>query len=771
MNKTRFGLPRRGFPSTALIQRSRILCTSALAFTLALTVLNPKPAKAQNAFVQSNLVSDIAGLAAVTDTNLVNPWGIAFSATSPFWIADAGTGLSTVYTGAGAIESLVVTIPPPAGQSGPSAPTGIIANSAAGFLASGTSTAHFIFSTEDGTISAWNTGSAAVLKVDYSTSNAVFKGLASGASGGSNFIYATDFYNAQVDVFDSNYTQVTLPGTFSDPALLPGYAPFGIQNINGRLFVAYALQDAEKEGDVGGAGHGFVDIFDTSGNYLQRFVSQGVLNSPWGLAVAPPGFGPFPGDILVGNFRDGRINAFDPQTGEWLGALNDVNGTPISVMGLWGIAFGNGHDNASPEDLYFTAGINGQTDGLLGSLAPLYPSATTGVSYAQSNLVSDIAGRAAFTDTNLVNPWGIAISATSPFWIADAGTGLSTVYTGAGTIESLVVTIPPPAGQSGPSSPTGIIANSAAGFLASGTSTAHFIFSTQDGTISAWNTGSAAVLKVDYSTSNAVFKGLASGASGGSNFIYATDFHNAQIDVFDSNYAQVTLPGAFADTNIPAGYAPFGIQNVNGQLFVTYALQDAEKHDDVAGPGHGYVDIFSPSGVLVQNFIAQSVLNSPWGVALAPVGFGAYGGDVLIGNFRDGRINVFDPVSGAWLGALMSSANGGPFEEPGLWAISFGNGHAGGDPHTLYFTAGINGQDDGLFGSITAVFPTFTSITNTGTNLTLTWAGGGAGPFVVQESTNLSGSNWATIASTTNSSFTISPTNPSAFFRLLNQGE
>jgi uncharacterized protein (TIGR03118 family) len=736
-----------------------------------MAAFNPIPATAQNAYVQSNLVSDVPGLAAVTDPNLVNPWGIAISGASPFWITDNGTGLSTVYNSAGAIQSLVVTVPPPEGQSKTAAPTGIIANAVAGFLATGTATAHFIFCTEDGTISAWNTGSAAVLKVDYSAANAVFKGLAAGVSGGSNFIYAADFHNGQVDAFNTNYAQVALPGSFFDATLPAGYAPFGIQNISGQLFVTYALQDSSKNYDVSGPGYGFVDKFDTSGNLLQRFSAQGALNAPWGVAAAPAGFGPFAGDILIGNFGDGRINAFDPQSGEWLGALNNAGGTPFSASGLWGITFGNGHSGGSAGSLYFAAGISGESEGLLGSLAPLYPSATNGITYLQSNLVSDISGLAAVTDSNLVNPWGIAFSATSPFWIADNGTGLSTVYNSTGAIQSLVVTIPPPAGQTSTAAPSGAIANTAAGFLATGSATAHFIFCTEDGTISAWNTGSAAVLKVDYSAANAVFKGMAAGVSGGSNFIYATDFHNGQVDVFDSNYTQVTLAGAFSDPSVPAGFAPFGIQNVNGDLFVTYALQDSEKHDDVAGPGNGYVDIFSASGVLLQQFVAQSALNSPWGVAPAPAGFGAYGGNILIGNFGNGRINVFNPVTGAWLGALLNNTNGGPIEVKGLWGLAFGNGKSGGDPHTLYFTAGINGESDGLFGGIAAIAPTFTSITNSGTNLTLNWGGGGSGPFVVQESTNLSSTNWSTVTTVSNSSATITNTNPNAFFRLLDQGD
>ena len=295
------------------------------------------------------------------------------------------------------------------------------------------------------------------------------------------------------------------------------------------------------------------------------------------------------------------------------------------------------------------------------------------------------------------------------------------------------------------------------------------MFSTEDGTISAWSGGTAAVLKVDYSASNAVFKGLASGVSGTNNYIYVTDFHNGQIDAFDTNYAPAILPGAFLDTNIPAGYAPFGIQNINGQLFVTYALQDAARHDDVGGLGHGYVNIFDTGGNLLQRLISQSALNSPWGLAVAPPGFGAYGGDLLVANFGDGRINAFSLSTGAWLGALLGSVDGSPIEVPGIWAIAFGNGHNGGDAHTLYFTAGINAENDGLFASVAPLTPAFTAITNSAPGITLNWAGGGAGPFLVQENTNLLGTNWITVATATNATVTIPATNQAGFFRLLDQ--
>jgi len=420
--------------------------------------------------------------------------------------------------------------------------------------------------------------------------------------------------------------------------------------------------------------------------------------------------------------------------------------------------------------LQWLANPGGRRAGLAFILAALMgasiPSARAQNAYIQHNLVSDLPGRADLLDTNLTNPWGIAFSATSPFWIADNHSGLSTLYNSTGMVQTLVVTIPPPAGQPGPAAPTGIIANSVPGFWATGTNAAHFIFATEDGTISAWSSGTNAVLKVDYSMSNAVFKGLAAGVSQGTNYLYATDFHNGQVDVFNTNYLQVATGGGFLDPSIPAGFAPFGIQNLNGLIYVTYALQDADKEDDVSGIGNGYVDVFDTDGHLVQPLISQSVLNSPWGMALAPKGFGAYGGDLLVGNFGDGRINVFNPPDGAWVGTLMSDTNGTPIEEQGLWALVFGNGHSGGDAFTLYFTAGPHGENDGLFGSIAAVTPTFVGITNSANAITLRWGGGGSGPFLLQQSTNLMAPNWVTIATLTTNSATVLNTNPAAFFRL-----
>ena len=209
--------------------------------------------------------------------------------------------------------------------------------------------------------------------------------------------------------------------------------------------------------------------------------------------------------------------------------------------------------------------------------------------------------------------------------------------------------------------------------------------------------------KVDLSALGAVYKGLALGSSGGKNYLYAANFSAGRVDVFDANFVPVALAGTFTDPNLPAGFAPFNVQNVGGKLYVTYAVQDAAKHDDVSGPGNGYVNVFDTSGQLLQRFASQGPLNSPWGVVLAPAGFGGFGGALLVGNFGDGRINAFNPTTGAWLGALQDGS-GKAIAIDGLWGLTFGNGTKAGDTHTLYFTAGIAGsgtvEDHGLFGSI-----------------------------------------------------------------------
>jgi uncharacterized protein (TIGR03118 family) len=326
--------------------------------------------------------------------------------------------------------------------------------------------------------------------------------------------------------------------------------------------------------------------------------------------------------------------------------------------------------------------------------------------YLQKNLVSNGATSAVTTDPNLLNPWGIAFFPGGPFWIADNGSGLSTLYDGLGAITPLIVTIPWAPGST-VGTPTGIVANANSKlFIIPNTGDpALFIFASEDGTISAWNnliSLTQAQLVIDNSDggspTGAVYKGLALGNNTTGSFLYATNFRSGKIDVFDSTFAPATLTGSFLDPNIPAGFAPFGVANILGNLFVTYAKQDADKHDDVGGPGFGFVDIFDTNGNLIKRFATRNSLNAPWGIALAPFNFGPASNKILIGNFGDGRINVFDPVTSKFLGQLPRPTNE-PIAINGLWALTFG-GALGSDPGTLYFSAGLNDEADGLFGSI-----------------------------------------------------------------------
>jgi uncharacterized protein (TIGR03118 family) len=315
--------------------------------------------------------------------------------------------------------------------------------------------------------------------------------------------------------------------------------------------------------------------------------------------------------------------------------------------------------------------------------------------YAQTNLVSNIPGLAAFTDPNLVNPWGISASAASPFWISNNGTGVSTLYNTAGTPQSLVVTIPNPGG--GTSSPTGQVFNGSGQFNGD-----NFIFATENGTIAGWRGALGTTAETLFNRNNgAVYKGLALATiTGQGSYLFAADFHNNKIDVFPSSGASA-LPGNFVDPNLPAGYAPFNVQNIGGQIYVTYAKQDAEGRDDVPGAGNGFVSIFGTNGNFVKRLVSNGSLNSPWGLALAPAGFGAAGGDLLVGNFGNGEINAFG-LDGTFVGTL-AGLNGLPLVNDGLWALQFGNGGNGGNVSSLYLTAGLNGEADGLFARVDAV--------------------------------------------------------------------
>jgi len=330
-------------------------------------------------FTQTNLVSDIPGLATTTDPNLVNPWGITLGLglNSGLWVSDNGSGNATTYNATGQPiplgAPLVVNILAPGGI-GTSKPTGIATNGTSGFVISSggnSSPSIQLFSTEDGTIAGWNSSvdpTHAVIAVDNSASEAIYKGLAIGFNASGAFLFATNFHAGTVDVFDSNFQPVNIPNGFRDHKIPSGFAPFGISAINGNLYVTYAKQDADKEDDVPGPGDGFVDIFDTQGQLLERFISRGELNAPWGVAWAPfEGFGEFNNALFVGNFGDGTVNAFDFDSGEFLGKVNDANGNPITIDGLWGLQFGLTFQGKL-NTLYFMAGIDDEEHGLFGTL-------------------------------------------------------------------------------------------------------------------------------------------------------------------------------------------------------------------------------------------------------------------------------------------------------------------------------------------------------------------------------------------------------------------
>jgi uncharacterized protein (TIGR03118 family) len=351
----------------------------------------------ETTFLQTNLVSNSISIPAVTiDPNLINPWGLTHSATSPFWVSDNGTGVTTVYTGAGAKVNVggfdAITIAAPQGQTSPASPTGDVFNTAGtGFnITSGgvTASSVFIFATEDGTISGWNpnvdNGSSSVLAVDNSQggTGAVYKGLAIGQTDEGTFLFAANFRNGTVDVFNSDFKQVN---SFTDPKVPAGFAPFNVQVLDDHLFVTFALQNAAKHDDVAGPGNGFVDEFDLQGNLLHRVASGGALNSPWGLAIAPPGFGEFANDLLVGNFGDGTINVFNPKNDHFLGKLEGADGTPITIGDLWALVPGTGNAGTDPNKIYFTAGVLNEAQGLFGSLAANPESNNSAMSMTGSN--------------------------------------------------------------------------------------------------------------------------------------------------------------------------------------------------------------------------------------------------------------------------------------------------------------------------------------------------------------------------------------------------
>jgi uncharacterized protein (TIGR03118 family) len=376
----------------------RFAAVTALAAAVGLSYV--PHASADTRFRETDLVSDSTGRAANLDTKLVNPWGILLGPNGQIRVADNGSGFSTVYSPTGKSLSPTITIPPADGAN----PTGIVVNRSSDFVVtSGDKSApsRYIFDSEDGSISAWSPAVDSVNAIAIlSTPDAVYKGIATDATLSGRFLYATNFHAGTVDVFDAHFAPVHVQGAFTDPNLPAGYAPFNIVNFNGWLYVSYAKQDEAMHDDAPGAGFGYIDVFDASGKLLHRLVSQGPLNAPWGMVLAPGGFVSLGPALLVGNFGDGMINAFDPKTGNFLGALQDTTGNPVHISGLWGLALTGGSGESDDQDgnsqgedgnsqggdgnwqggdgnwqggtpgmtLYFTAGIDDENHGLLGSL-------------------------------------------------------------------------------------------------------------------------------------------------------------------------------------------------------------------------------------------------------------------------------------------------------------------------------------------------------------------------------------------------------------------
>lgn len=334
-------------------------------------------------FTQTNLISNVAGKAINTDPNLINTRGMARALIGAWMVANTGSGTATAYDGNGdpypTAAGTVVTIP--AGAASPTGsegvPSGVVANPSDAFVVSGsagTAPADFIFATLDGTIAGWSAAadaSTAITVADNSAEGAIYTGLAIGSNPtGGAFLYAANFRANVIDVFDESFALVAVSGDWRDPRLPSNYAPYGIQNIAGDIYVTYARQNQQKNAAINGDGNGYVSVFDTEGNFIRRFTSQGQLNAPWGIAQAPASFSRFGGALIISNAGDGQINAFDPVSGRFLGQLQRPSGGALTIRGLWGIGFGNGDSAGSVDTLYFCAGPAGGSEGLFGSIDP-----------------------------------------------------------------------------------------------------------------------------------------------------------------------------------------------------------------------------------------------------------------------------------------------------------------------------------------------------------------------------------------------------------------
>jgi len=365
--------------------QNRIAVGMSAAVALVVALLPSTPTRRVSAatsgiYHQTNLVSDQPGVALIQDPDLINPWGISMSGASPFWVANNGSGTSTLYAGdvngsPFVKNSLVVTIPG-------GLPTGTVSNTGGTtdfVVHSGAAQgrAAFLFASQVGIVSGWNSGVPPPAPSKQAqiggTEDAVYTGLAIGQVGTATYLYANDFEHRKIDVYDRMFHIVTLDGSFSDPTIPNSYSIFNIQNIGGKLYVAYAQQSHKEPDEETDRGSGFVNVFDTSGHLLQRLIRGNHLRAPWGMAFAPGNFGAFSDALIVGNFGDGQLHAFDPETGNYLGEMKHENGKPIVIDGLWGITFGNGVNGGDKNALYFASGPDDEMHGLFGSLRVVEP--------------------------------------------------------------------------------------------------------------------------------------------------------------------------------------------------------------------------------------------------------------------------------------------------------------------------------------------------------------------------------------------------------------
>jgi uncharacterized protein (TIGR03118 family) len=400
-----------------------------------------------NSYQQTNLVSDMPGVANHADPKLINPWGISFFPGQPFWISDNNSGYSTVYDANGVTQLAPVLIP---GHAGAGTPTGTVINPVANGFKVGGIASQFLFVGEDGTISGWSGGGNAIIALDHSAAGAVYKGMAIlSPACCSPFLAVANFHSGLIETYTQNFDAVAPPGSFTDPALPAGYAPFNIQQVGSFVFVTYAVQDAAKHDPVNAAGNGVVNIFDLEGNFVGRYAQGSSLNSPWGVVQASPNFGAFASDILIGNFGDGKINAFDPGTGALLGTLEDQTGTPIVNASLWALVFGAG-GTGDTNTLYFTAGLANEGHGLFGAITAAAV-ATVDYSLTANPQTTTVAAGGSANFTVTITPANgfdslVTLSCTAPTGVTCAFNP-TTVTPGAGAVTSMLTATTSPSVQ------------------------------------------------------------------------------------------------------------------------------------------------------------------------------------------------------------------------------------------------------------------------------------------------------------------------------------